>query len=777
MPMLALSMSVLRGMRWGKRMVILSITLLIGCQSRGVGNGADLTAAEGYDPEQTDKLFVVDCLLPGQIRKLGSQMTYLSARRPVKTTAADCEIRGGEYVAYDRANYASALRVWLPQAKQGDAQAQVIVGEIYEKGLGGLADSRLAAQWYRKAAEQGNSSAQINLGHMYEKGLGVERNLAEALNWYRKASGLDGTDLQFASVTAAQVSSDYEKKLAELRQASESYQKQAESLRRQLNRAQQNYAAQQRNLQKLEHQLETTRQQLQREKNKSDGDRQLIEKLERDLHSKQSSYNQQKAELMKMAASMDKNEREQAETSATRLLLTEQKQQLREMEAEYHNDFMRIKSDMKLIEEKSSRADTTQDRLTVEHMRSRLETAKSALSAKGRQIKQLKANIADNEKIVANLGHDNDAVMLARADIEIIDPVMVVTRGVPSYQLRSIATSRKIIGRVTSLEQLTSLTVNGREAEVDRRGIFQSVVPITDRLNPVEIVANYKKREPSVVSFNLLAKSDSIPAEEQAAPAKAVSRTYPSIDFGRFYALVIGNQVYARLPALSSSVEDAKAVDDILRRHYGYQTTLLINANRHQIMTAFNDLRRKLKEKDNLLIYYAGHGEIDDSDQSAYWLPTDSEPDNPANWLSSHSITQFLNIIPARHILVVADSCYSGAMTQTAVARLPEQMAEAKRKKWLQFMVRRKARTVLTSGGVKPVLDTGGGRHSVFAKAFLHVLRNNTGLLEDYELYRAVSREVENSAARVGFDQLPQYSAMLHAGHEGSPFFFVPTAN
>jgi hypothetical protein len=83
-----------------------------------------------------NKLLVVDCLLPGQIRKLGQAMTYLSARRPIKTTAGDCEIRGGEYVAYDRANYATALKVWLPPAQEGDPAAQTYVGEIYEKGLG-----------------------------------------------------------------------------------------------------------------------------------------------------------------------------------------------------------------------------------------------------------------------------------------------------------------------------------------------------------------------------------------------------------------------------------------------------------------------------------------------------------------------------------------------------------------------------------------------------------------------------------------------------------------
>ncbi len=760
------------------KLLVLPLGLLLGCQSGLVGNGADLTATEGYSADDTDKLFVVDCLLPGQIRKLGSQMTYLSARRPIKTTAGDCEIRGGEYVAYDRANYASALRVWLPQAQQGDARAQVVVGEIYEKGLGGLSDPALAAQWYRKAADQGDSSAQINLGHLYEKGLGVEKNLPEALNWYRKASGLANTDLQFASVTAAQVSAGYEQQLENLRQTSADYQRQVERLRKQLNESQRNYAAQRRSVQNLKNELEQTRQQLEGEKKKSGGDRQLIERLEKDLQDKQSSYNDQKAALEKIAAKLKPEEREQADVSASRMLLDDQKRQLKAKEAEYHDAFIRIKSDMKLIGEKSAAAVTTQDKLAVEHLRSRLESEKADLLAMGQQIRQMKANVADNEKILASMQQQEDEkITLAQSGIEIIEPAMVLTRGIPSYQLRSITPSKKIIGKVSAVDALKTLTVNGQQTAVDRRGIFQSLIPINDELNPVEIVATYKKGSPSIVNFNLLAKSAAAVGEDRAPPQQAVSRNYPAIDFGRFYALVIGNQDYTQLPSLSTSVEDAKSVDQLLRTRYGYKTTLLINANRHQVMTAFNDLRKKLTEKDNLLIYYAGHGEIDKSDQSAYWLPTDAEPDNTANWLSSHSITEFLNIIPAKHILVVADSCYSGAMTQTAVARLPEQMAEEKRKKWLQFMVRRKARTVLTSGGVKPVLDTGGGRHSVFAKAFLHALQNNSGLLEDYELFRSVSRQVQQSAASVGFQQLPQYSAMLHAGHEGSPFFFVPAAN
>jgi len=52
-----------------------------------------------------EDLLIVDCLLPGQVRKLGRSTSFMSARRPIRTTQSDCEIRGGEYVSYDRANY------------------------------------------------------------------------------------------------------------------------------------------------------------------------------------------------------------------------------------------------------------------------------------------------------------------------------------------------------------------------------------------------------------------------------------------------------------------------------------------------------------------------------------------------------------------------------------------------------------------------------------------------------------------------------------------------
>src|ERR1700759_3088279 len=117
------------------------------------------SATEGMVARQD--LEVVDCLLPGQVRQLGNS-TYLTQRRPTRTTTSDCRIRGGEYVAFDRADYKSALRIWMGSAQAGDPEAQTNVGEIFERGLGGEPNYEAAVIWYQKAVDKGFSRAQFD---------------------------------------------------------------------------------------------------------------------------------------------------------------------------------------------------------------------------------------------------------------------------------------------------------------------------------------------------------------------------------------------------------------------------------------------------------------------------------------------------------------------------------------------------------------------------------------------------------------------------------------
>jgi len=333
---------------------------------------------------------------------------------------------------------------------------------------------------------------------------------------------------------------------------------------------------------------------------------------------------------------------------------------------------------------------------------------------------------------------------------------------------------KEIVGRINSPDGLRGLTVNDQPQSVDASGVFRIPLTHSGGQSQINIAAIDKKNRKVDLVVNVVGEA----SEAEALPQSKQSGTIRpgDVSFGQFYALIIGNADYKAYPALKTPINDAKSVELILRERYGFKTTLLVNANRHAIMTALNEMKKRLTEQDNLLVYYAGHGEIDKNNQTAYWLPTDAEVGNSANWISSDNITEFLSIVPARHVIVVADSCYSGAMTGSAVAKLPDGMDESKREKWLKVMNTRKARTVLTSGGVKPVLDVGGGDHSIFADAFLKVLRSNKGVLEDYGLYRDVSNAMRPASAKVGFQQTPQYAPLQHAGHEGSPFFFVPEA-
>jgi hypothetical protein len=201
---------------------------------------------------------------------------------------------------------------------------------------------------------------------------------------------------------------------------------------------------------------------------------------------------------------------------------------------------------------------------------------------------------------------------------------------------------------------------------------------------------------------------------------------------------------------------------------------VLLDADRYQILSALNELREKLTSEDNLLIYYAGHGELDRVNGRGYWLPIDAESDSTANWIPVYQITDVLNAMSAKQVMLVADSCYSGMLTRSAIARLDTGMTEDDRLRWFQTMASKHARVVLTSGGVQPVLDGGGGRHSVFAAAFIESLAQNDEVLEGQKLAQNVTKRVAISSVAADIEQVPEYAPIRFAGHEAGDFFFVP---
>ena len=266
-----------------------------------------------------------------------------------------------------------------------------------------------------------------------------------------------------------------------------------------------------------------------------------------------------------------------------------------------------------------------------------------------------------------------------------------------------------------------------------------------------------------------VAATAAAPTIDKSTRASVATRELPDIRFGNYHALVIGNNDYAFITDLKTAANDAQAVAEILRRDYEFDVNLLVNATRAEVLRALADYRRTLRPDDNLLVYYAGHGVLDDVTERGYWLPVDAEEDVPTNWISNTDVTDMLKAIRAQHVMVVADSCYSGTLTRSAPANLA---TSRERDAWLKRVVRKRSRTALASGGLEPVTDSGGGaQHSYFAKAFLTALRENDAVLEGHGLFERVKRPVVLNTR-----QTPRYDDIRDSGHEGGDFLFVRTA-
>lgn len=280
-----------------------------------------------------------------------------------------------------------------------------------------------------------------------------------------------------------------------------------------------------------------------------------------------------------------------------------------------------------------------------------------------------------------------------------------------------------------------------------------------------ELQANHKKIPPPVSQADVAFRPpESIPADRPLM-VTPLADMEPPTDLGRYHALVIGNDAYAHLTPLRNAINDAEAVADLLRTDYDFEVTVLTNASRDEIIAAMDRARANLTTMDNFLIYYAGHGVFDAASGRGYWLPVDARDDSRARWIEDTTVTDTLKAMKALHVMIVADSCYSGTLVRDIEVKLG---IEGDRRAYLRRVAEKRSRTVLTSGGLEPVSDGQGGSHSIFGQALLNALRENSGVIEGQQLFSKLRRSVMLNA-----DQTPQYSDLRNAGHDGGEFLFV----
>lgn len=239
---------------------------------------------------------------------------------------------------------------------------------------------------------------------------------------------------------------------------------------------------------------------------------------------------------------------------------------------------------------------------------------------------------------------------------------------------------------------------------------------------------------------------------------------------GSFYALVIGiNDYHAPLPPLKTAVNDAKAVGKMLEEHYGFKVQYLLDAQatRFNILDALGKYESTLQTEDNLVIYYAGHGYLDPNTKRAYWMPYDANSKLSPNRIISDDLMNEVSDAPARHVLVISDSCYSGDLANT---RSLGAGAEGGTPAVILRMLGRKSRNLMASGGEETVSDAGTDGHSVFAGVLLRALEENenTMFTASTLFYAGIKDSVVGNSA-----QTPEYAVIPNSTHNGGDFVFV----
>ncbi|HEY4373846.1 MAG TPA: polysaccharide deacetylase family protein [Burkholderiales bacterium] len=240
------------------------------------------------------------------------------------------------------------------------------------------------------------------------------------------------------------------------------------------------------------------------------------------------------------------------------------------------------------------------------------------------------------------------------------------------------------------------------------------------------------------------------------------------------FAVVIGIDDYNNWPKLRYATHDAQSIRDVLVQKYGFKeanVALLTNkqATRENIMAVLGGTladARKVKREDRVFVFFAGHGatrRLPSGRDLGYIIPVDAATDNFTEAISMTQLQDVSEAIPAKHLLFIMDSCYSG-LALTRGGRVDGNV-------YARELARRGARQMFTAGGAdEQVADNGPNGHSIFTWTLLQGLEgkadlNGDGIITASELAAHVAPIVSTLSR-----QTPAFGNLV--GSEGGDMVF-----
>jgi hypothetical protein len=287
---------------------------------------------------------------------------------------------------------------------------------------------------------------------------------------------------------------------------------------------------------------------------------------------------------------------------------------------------------------------------------------------------------------------------------------------------------------------------------------------------PIHVMLGYTVSKVSALSSSVSVKirpeaANALQAQARSQPTPPVTKPaddLPVAGVPSYHALIIAVENYPNtsgLVPLNQPVKDGSKLYLALTGKYNFpkeQTTLLKNPTRTEILQALEDMSKKITPKENIIIFYAGHGVWDERLKVGYWLPSDATINNKANWIANSTLRDYIAGIQAKHTLLITDACFSGSIFKSRDAGITD-YAMAK-------IYQLPSRKAMTSGTLSTVPD-----ESKFMEYLLKRLNeNNEKYLTAKQLFFSLETAVLNNTHTV-----PQYGTIQDTGDEGGDFVFV----
>lgn len=236
------------------------------------------------------------------------------------------------------------------------------------------------------------------------------------------------------------------------------------------------------------------------------------------------------------------------------------------------------------------------------------------------------------------------------------------------------------------------------------------------------------------------------------------------VDKGKNFLLLIAVDKYKFWKPLSNAVKDAHDLRKVLIQRYGFDEKNIFEllneeVTQESVREAFENLRKKGTNLDNLLIYFSGHGFYDPSFDLGYWVPSEGKTNKGAvsTYIPNDQIRNYIKSMEFKHIFLVADACFSGSLFISDSRGEKSEKMESVKSRW-----------GLSSGNLELVSDGEKGKNSPFAHYLITYLKNNLkDRLKVKELVDYVIEQVKNNS-----EQEPLGNQLSGVGSEGGQFIF-----